>query len=68
MAALETLLAGLAKLLALALPYILAYRAGRTATDADQARAAAKTEKTYAEILANARPGDAADRLRRGSF
>ena len=32
MAGLETLLAGLAKLLALALPYILAYRAGRTAS------------------------------------
>jgi hypothetical protein len=68
MAGLETLVAGLAKLLALALPYILAYRAGRTATDADQATCAAKTEKTYAETLIRARPGDAADRLRRGAF
>lgn len=64
----ELILAGVGKLLALAMPFIAAYLAGRNGARADAAETQAKIGKKYAEILANARPGAAADRLRRGDF
>lgn len=64
----ELILAGVGKLLALAMPFLFAYLAGRTSARADAAETQAKIGKKYAEILANARPGDTADRLRRGAF
>lgn len=68
MGVLELLIAGVGKLFALAAPYIAAYLAGQNAAQADAAETRAKIGERYAEILANARPGAAADRLRRGDF
>lgn len=64
----ELILTGVGKLLALAMPFLFAYLAGRNSARADAAETQAKTEATYAQILADARPGAAADRLRRGDF
>lgn len=64
----EILLAGVGQLLALAMPFIAAYLAGRNSARVDAAETQAKIEGKYAEILANARPGGGADRLRGGTF